>query len=496
MLDIKKLLLLLVGFAGVAFLLSSCKSNERSRTTGMEYNNPQNGGFEVPKTAQQITGPGLQLIEGGTFVMGATEGNPFYEHNNMPRRVTVGSFYIDEAEVSNLDYQEYIYWLNRVYGENYPSVVHNALPDTLVWLNKLSYNEPLVETYFRHPSYRNYPVVGVSWIQANDYAKWRSDRVNEQLLIDAGILDYDPDQKDDNNFNTEAYLAGQYEGLVKEGKEDLSQEGTGTRAVRFEDGILLPDYRLPTEAEWEYAAYGLVGNTLYNRVVERKTYPWNGEAVRTDETKYYGSFLANFKRGNGDYMGVAGNLNDASALPAPVLSYWPNDYGLYNMAGNVSEWTMDVYRPLSHQDVSDFNPFRGNVVKVIKTDMDGHIAPKDSLGRIEYVEIDESKIANRDNFRKANNINYKDGDYQSSIEIGSDWTMGPNNENTTVNMYDYGKTSLITDKSRVIKGGSWKDGVYYLSPGVRRFMDEDKSSATVGFRCAMNRVGSPAGNGK
>jgi gliding motility-associated lipoprotein GldJ len=496
MLNIKKLFLLLLGFAGIAILTSSCKSNERSRTTGMEFNNPQNGGFEVPETKDQITGPGLVLIEGGTFVMGATEENPFYEWDNMPRRVTVSSFYIDEAEVSNLDYQEYIYWLNRVYGENYPSVVQNALPDTLVWLNKLSYNEPLVETYFRHPSYRDYPVVGVSWVQANDYAKWRSDRVNEQLLIDAGILDYDPDQKGDNNFNTEAYLAGQYEGLVKEGKEDLSPDGSGTRNVRYEDGILLPDYRLPTEAEWEYAAYGLIGNTLYNRVVERKTYPWNGEAVRTDDTKYYGSFVANFKRGNGDYMGVAGDLNDGASLPAPVLSYWPNDYGLYNMAGNVSEWTLDVYRPLSHQDVADFNPFRGNVVKVIKTDMDGHVAPKDSLGRIEYVEIDESKIANRDNFRKANNINYKDGDYESSIEVGSDWTAGPEYENTTAQMYDYGKTSLISDKSRVVKGGSWKDGVYFLSPGVRRFMDEDKSSATVGFRCAMNRVGSPAGNGR
>ncbi len=496
MLNIKRLFLLFLGFAGVALVMSSCKSHEKSRTTGMEFNNPQNGGFEVPETKDQITGPGLVLIQGGTFVMGATEENPFYEWDNMPRRVTLGSFYIDEAEVSNLDYQEYIYWLNRVYGENYPSVVQNALPDTLVWFDKLSYNEPLVETYFRHPSYRDYPVVGVSWVQANDYAKWRSDRVNEQLLIDAGILDYDPDQKDDNNFNTEAYLAGQYEGLVKEGKEDLNPEGSGTRNVRYEDGIMLPDYRLPTEAEWEYAAYGLIGNTLYNRVVERRTYPWNGEAVRTDDTKYYGSFVANFKRGRGDYMGVAGDLNDGASLPAPVLSYWPNDYGLYNMAGNVSEWTLDVYRPLSHQDVADFNPFRGNVVKVVKTDMDGRVAPKDSLGRIEYVEIDESKISNRDNFRKANNINYKDGDYESSIEIGSDWTAGPEYDNTTNQMYEYGKTSLITDKSRVIKGGSWKDGVYFLSPGVRRFMDENKSSATVGFRCAMNRVGSPAGNGK
>ena len=347
--------ILISALAVLAMLVTSCKSNERSGTTGWEYNNPENGGFEVAQSSEQVTGPGLVLIEGGTFTMGATNETPFYEWDNIPRKVTVSSFYMDQTEVSNLAYLEYIYWLNRVYGESYPMVIQNAFPDTLVWRDRLAYNEPLVQTYLRHPSYQNYPVVGVSWVQANDYASWRSDRVNEGLLIEAGILDFDPDQKDENNFNTDAYLAGQYEGLVKEGKQDLDPNGTGVRNVRFEDGILLPNYRLPTEAEWEYAALGLIGNTLYNRVVERRTYPWNGDGVRTDETKYYGSFVANFKRGTGDYMGVAGNLNDGASIPAPVGSYWPNDYGIYNMAGNVSEWVLDVYRPMTPEFVSDFN---------------------------------------------------------------------------------------------------------------------------------------------
>ncbi len=486
-----RLLFLLLAFTSVAVLTSSCKSSRgnKSRTTGWEYNNPKNGGFEVADTKPMKPAPGLVPIKGGTFVMGLTPENPFYRWDNNPRRVTVGDFYIDETEVSNLDYQEYIYWLSRVYGENYPNVVKNALPDTLVWINRLSYNEPMVEAYFRHPAYKDYPVVGVTWLQANDYAKWRTDRVNEQVLIDEGILDYDLDQKDDDNFNTEAYLAGQYVGVVKEGKEDLNPNGKGIRNVRFEDGLLYPNYRLPTEAEWEYAAYGLIGNTEGDRVSERRIYPWNGQGVRAQEGKIQGEFLANFKIGNGDYQGLAGDNNDGAIVPAPVYSYPPNDFGLYNMAGNVSEWTLDVYRPLSHYDVSDVNPFRGSVLKVPKKDMNGHVVAKDSLGRIPYVEIAEEELAKRPNIRKANNINYKDGDYASNIELSGDWTAGTDMENTTSNMYDYGKTTLISDKSRVVKGGSWKDSPYFLSPGVRRFLDEDQASATIGFRCAMDGLG-------
>lgn len=484
MFRINKLLTLALLIAGIAFL-GSCRK-EHSRTTGWTYNDPDMGGFEVSKSKEQITGPGLVAIEGGTFLMGRTHEDLLYEWNNEPRQVTVSSFFMDQTEVSNLDYLEYIYWLNRVYGENYPQVVHNALPDTLVWRDRLSYNEPLIEIYFRHPAYHDYPVVGVNWIQANDYANWRTDRVNEMLLIEAGILDFDPDQRDENNFNTEAYLAGQYEGLVRKGMPSLDPSGTGVRNVRFEDGILLPRYRLPTEAEWEYAALGLVGNTMMERIVERRVYPWNGAGLRTDDRKYYGSFLANFKRGPGDYMGVAGNLNDGASLPAPVGSYWPNDFGLYNMAGNVSEWVLDVYRPLSHEDVADFNPFRGNVFLNKQRDPDGFLAEKDSLGRMRYVEVTPEEAADRKNYRRANNINYRDGDFMSTIQ--DDWSEEPDDFSTSV-MYDYATTTLISDKSRVYKGGSWADRAYFMSPGTRRFLNEDEASATIGFRCAMNKVG-------
>lgn len=477
--------LLLIGSVFV-----SCQK-EQSPSTGWNYNDPKWGGFEKAADKQQITGPGLIAIEGGTFTMGATSEDLSYEWNNLPRQVTVSSFYIDKTEVTNIDYREYTYWLNRVYGQDYPTVYHSALPDTLVWRSQMSYNEPMVEMYFRHPKYNDFPVVGVTWLQATDYSNWRTDRVNEKLLIDAGIIEFDPEQQSDNNFNTDAYLAGQYAALVKDGKKNLDPTSEGIRGVTFEDGILLPKYRLPTEAEWEYAALGLVGNTMQERIVERRVYPWNGTSLRTDDKRYYGSFVTNFKRGPGDYMGVAGSLNDGAALPGSVGSFWPNDYGLYNMAGNVSEWVFDVYRPLTFEDMADFNPVRGNIFMNKKRDADGFLVEKDSLGRIQYEEVSPEEAAKRKNYRTGYNINYGDGDYMSSIQTSKDWKNIPEDtRSTTEGVYEYGVTTLISDKSRVYKGGSWLDSPHYMSPGIRRFLNEDESSSTIGFRCAMNKVGS------
>ena len=141
--------------------------------------------------------------------------------------------------------------------------------------------------------------------------------------------------------------------------------------------------------------------------------------------------MANFKRGRGDYAGIAGRLNDGALITSYIYEFPPNDYGLYNMAGNVSEWVMDVYRPMSYQDFDDLNPIR------------------------------------------------RDGFLDDVSGYNSNAEQNPQ-----------GFTSLITDKARVYKGGSWKDVAYWMSPGTRRYLDQDSATATIGFRCAMIRAGS------
>ena len=163
-------------------------------------------------------------------------------------------------------------------------------PDTLAIMSDFSYysyNEPIAKMYFSHPGYQNYPAVGVTWEQANAFCNWRT--------------------KLKNTFQTQ----------------------TGEPGVQ--------DYRLPTEAEWEYAARGGKRAAMY---------PWGGYYTR----KANGCFLANFKTGRGEYV------DDNFIYPAEVMSYPPNDFGLFDMAGNIAEWTRSSYKENALSFVHDLNP--------------------------------------------------------------------------------------------------------------------------------------------
>ena len=168
----------------VLTLASACKSKKpnsvnpgkNSTATGLAYNTKE--GFKVSKFKGQPTGPNLVFIEGGRFTMGTLEEDVMNSRDNLERTVTVQSFYMDETEIANVHYLEYLYAIQK---DSTQEFYEGALPDTLVWANPLSFNDSYVQQYLRYPGFRMYPVVGVSWTQANDYSIWRTLAVNNDL---------------------------------------------------------------------------------------------------------------------------------------------------------------------------------------------------------------------------------------------------------------------------------------------------------------------------
>lgn len=528
---------------GLGVMLSSCSNKQQSQKTGLAYNDRTNGGYLRYRQTHPSPGPGLVPIEGGTFVLGGSaDQDVAYEYNNLRRRVTVPSFYMDETEVSNQDWLDYLHWINITFP-NDNELYYNALPDTLVWRKPLSYNEPYVDNYLRHPAFQDYPVVGVTWEQAQDYCVWRTDRTNENILRERGNLVTWKDQAKAQGgaaapgagnaanttaangtgspFNTDMYLNGQYQGQGIDGKKmvnDINPNAKATgnnkravRPVRLEDGILKQGYRLPSEAEWEYAALALAGNTQFENINDGRIYPWDGLGVRSPKKNTRGLILANFKRGNGDNAGVGGGLNDKAIITAPVRSYQPNDFGLYNMAGNVNEWVADTYRQTSFEEMDDLNPFRGNEFtnKRLADPTKGQYA-KDKYGRpikdpakadkkLKYSDMiaqQQAQAANANQPAAANSTQPNAGAVTANAATkdplaGKAYTNDYRGYGDSVNNSLYGTTTLVNNRSKVYKGGSWNDLSYWLNPATRRFMDQGDASAEVGFRCAMTMVGAP-----
>jgi gliding motility-associated lipoprotein GldJ len=491
--------------------------------------------------------------------MGKVQDDVMHDWNNSPNQQHVQSFFMDETEVTNKMYSEYLFWVKTVFPpteENYKHIYNGAIPDTLVWRNRLGYNETMTNNYLRHPAYADYPVVGVNWIQATEFSKWRTDRVNENILEREGYLKKDnkiklgSDVTAENSFSTETYIntpsksfGGNEEVVLKKemggGRRPAADTAKNVYAQRS-SGLILPEYRLPTEAEWEYAAVALVGNREYNIYKGQKKYPWSGQYTRSSKRQYRGDQLANFKQGKGDYGGIAGWSDDGADITNKVKAYAPNDFGLYDMAGNVAEWVQDVYRPMVDDEANDFNYFRGNVytknkigedgvVELVTSDnitydtlSNGRIMARNFPGQIAQVPVDENETYLRTQFSTSDNRNYRDGDRQSTrFYKFTDSEEGVGEEKHR--MYEAPKhsitadslgkmdkkfdksdkrTTLVDDNVRVYKGGSWRDRAYWLDPASRRFFPQDMATDYIGFRCAMSKVGpksnkkTPRGNPK
>ena len=546
---------------------NSKTSKNISNATGWDINS-RDGGFQYNTNYKgQEAGPGLVFIEGGTYTRGKVQDDVMHDWNNTPNQQHVMSFYMDATEVTNMMYLEYLDWVKSNFppsNTNYADIYNGALPDTLVWRNRLGNTEDLVENYLRNPAYGQYPVVGVSWVQANEFASWRSDRYNEKILMDEGYLatnreinekkrnnEEEIEEKEkatgaDANFSIDTYVLNpnstygdrnedRLNGRINQrnSKDTISTE---FKSASRETGLISPKYRLPSESEWEYAALALQENRDFNVYRGRKKYPWSGQYTRSGETKILGDQLANFKNSDGDYGGIAGWSDDGADITNMVKSYSPNDFGLFDMAGNVAEWVADVYRPIVDDEFNDFNYYRGNVYTkneisedgrtskivgndevVYKTLLNGKRVAVTLPGEISKVQVDENDTRFRTNYSESYNINFRDGDKRSSRsfldqEEFTDSITGANPDETrsmynspnlrAVNdmdefMYDDSdkRTSLINDQARVYKGGSWKDRAYWLDPAQRRFYPEEMSTDFIGFRCAMSRLGAKNGYG-
>ena len=355
-------------------LLASCGSSKKGKgggTTGI----PPDGQVHGIAPANKYVMPrpyGMVFVPQGTFHMGPSDEDPAFAFSARNRSVSISGFWMDATEITNNEYRQFVYWVrdsvvarnlgyvkagadgeehvdwakmktikysdpkvieqlagtklilspeDRIDGKKefdastfvYHSEVFNLkeaakrenagkprskfivkkdipiAPDTLCWIRDFaySYNEPMTKRYFSHPAFGNYPVVGISWKQANAFCEWRTHILN-------------------------AYLDG----------KKRAQES---------------DFRLPTEAQWEYAARGGRSQSMF---------PWGNYYLRNKK----GCLMANFKPGRGNYP------EDGGFYTVRADSYWPNDYGLYCMSGNVAEWTSSIYYEGRNNFQHDMNP--------------------------------------------------------------------------------------------------------------------------------------------
>jgi len=234
---------------------------------------------------------GMVPVPAGTFHMGQADEDIAATQINFNKQVTIGAFFMDDSEITNNEYRQFMDAIMidslSILGEDF--VMNELYPDTTVWVKDFAHHmgDPLLVYYWSHPAFDNFPVVGVDWEAAKYFSKWRTAYLND---FRASIGEWP-----------------------------------------------MPNFRLPNEAEWEYAARG--GRDMAK-------YPWGNPYIRNAK----GCMLANFKPGRGNYY------DDGFAYTSPAYSFFSNDYGLFDMSGNVAEWCEDAFNPAAYPLVWDLNP--------------------------------------------------------------------------------------------------------------------------------------------
>ena len=268
-------------------LLGGCVFRGGTTGDGELYGVPNREPWEMTRPY------GMVSIPAGTFHMGQADEDVAATQVNHNKQVTIGSFFMDDTEITNNEYRQFIQYLQEGVDAEDDILtdfsIADLVPDSTVWIKDYTHHlgDPLVAYYWSHPAFDQYPVVGIDWNAAVYFAVWRTKYLNNYRLT-VGLP-------------------------------------------------LMPNFRLPSEAEWEYAARG--GRDMAK-------YPWGNPYIRNAK----GCLLANFKPGRGNYF------DDGFAYTSPVGTYFANQYGLYDMSGNVAEWCQDAYNPSAIPLTWDLNP--------------------------------------------------------------------------------------------------------------------------------------------
>jgi sulfatase modifying factor 1 len=295
----------------------------------------------------QETPLGMVQVPGGTFYMGQADEDVAASQINFNRQITVSSFLMDSEEITNNEYRQFLNFIDTISqdpNEGYwtQQVKQDVTPNPNVWDTEFAYHmgDKMTQYYFSHQAFDDYPVVGISWESAAKFTEWRTEHLNigreEDQSGGGGLFGGKKNKNVQDDGGVQGLGGpGQIGGQPQAGQVDGQPNTTFKSTLPIEKRY--PNIRLPTEAEWEYAARG--GREIIK-------YPWGGPYTRNRS----GCFLANFKPGRGNYD------DDGYPYTAPVNAFLPNNFNLWNMAGNVAEWCLDDFSPIHNPLVWDLNP--------------------------------------------------------------------------------------------------------------------------------------------